>query len=194
MEIESEHSDSSEDAFSSSFDSNVIGNDIDDYCDITSNIQPYAFEPTIEVTVDNCIPTFETHHEEINNEDNWCKCERCHDEKRKIDQVCCCQLSIERERTDCLCNEEEFKHICLYKPYLEVILIGLSKTRGDYLEKTTSNRSYRFAAYSTFTWWAHGKLGRYNRKVIPSCIIWKIRELFPEEDGNYVNFQLGTRD
>ena len=114
MEIESEYSDPSEDALSSSFDSNAIGNDIDDYCDITSNIQPYAFEPTIEVTVDYCIPTFEVQHEEMNNEDNWCKCERCHDEKRKIDQVCCCQLSIGRERADCLSRRKSSNtYVCI---------------------------------------------------------------------------------
>ena len=91
-------------------------------------------------------------------------------------------------------NSEEFKEICLYRPYLEVILVGLSRIRGDHLENNTSNRSFRFAAYTAFTWWVHGKLGRHSRRVIPSCVVWAIRRVFPEASGVYANFKPGSRD
>ena len=176
--------------------------DIEDhYNDITSSIQPYAFEPMVtvdEITEHNITSFRDDTHESVfsnnSNLSNWCRCNKCHIENREIDRVCCCDLDIPDKETDCITNNEEFERICLYKPYLEVILIGLSRIRGDQLEDTTSNRSYRFAAYTAFTWWVHGKLGRYNRRVIPSCILWAIRGIFPEEGGIYVNFKTSSRD
>ena len=50
-------------------------------------------------------------------------------------------------------------------------------------------RSYRYAAYRQFSWFTYVKLGRYVRRVIPSCAVSKIRETFPEADGKYVNFE-----
>ena len=46
-------------------------------------------------------------------------------------------------------------------------------------------------AYSNFTGWVPGKLGIGVRKVIPACAVLKIRETFPEADGNYVGFIVG---
>ena len=61
--------------------------------------------------------------------------------------MCCSDLDIPNVdgETACVCSSEEFDNICLYKPYLEIILVGLSRIRGDYLERPTSNRSYQFA-------------------------------------------------
>ena len=50
-------------------------------------------------------------------------------------------------------------------------------------------RSYRYAAYRQFSWLIYTKLGRYNRRIIPSCAVLKIRETFPEADGNYGGFK-----
>ena len=169
------------------------------YSDITSIIQPYAFEPMIDAgDIAEHIPGdgSERHEGAVSNDSNWCRCDKCHSENREVDRVCCCDLNMPNleNETTCVSNSEEFKRICLYKSYLEVILVGLSRIRGDHLEHPTSNRPYRFAAYSGFTWWAHGKLGRYNRQVIPSCVLWAIRGLFPEESGVYVNLKPGRRD
>ena len=39
-----------------------------------------------------------------------------------------------------------------------------------------------------FTWWTHVKLGRHIRRLIPSCAVHKIKQMFPEEDGVYCGF------
>ena len=156
---------------SSDYSESSDTSDIEDhYNDITSSIQPYAFEPMItvdEITEHNIISGRDDRHEsEFSNNSNlsnWYRCNKCHMENREVDRVCCCDLDIPDKETNCI----TFERICLYKPYLDAIL--------------TSNRSYRFAAYTAFTWWVHGKLGRYNRRVIPSCTLWAIRGIFPEE-------------
>ena len=42
-------------------------------------------------------------------------------------------------------------------------------------------RTWRLAAYSQFTWWVHGFLGRKNPRVIPACVVKPIRMEFTEE-------------
>ena len=71
------------------------------------------------------------------------------------------------------------------------VLTGLHETRGEYFEENPSNRSFRFAAYKKFIWFVFKRLGKENRRVIPSSVIWKIRELFPENDVIYIPFSHG---
>jgi len=78
--------------------------------------------------------------------------------------------------------------LCLEKVILENVLTSLHETRGDFVENRPSNKSYCFAAYKQFIWFVYKRLGRGNRRVIPSCVVWKIRETFPEEDGLYVPY------
>lgn len=50
-------------------------------------------------------------------------------------------------------------------------------------------RTYRLAAYRQFTLWAHGRLGRHTRRVIPACVVNRIREKFTEGSGIYKGFE-----
>ena len=132
----------------------------DHFTDITSSIRPYAFEPMIDAA--DIIGRNIAINEEIERTGdegninnigyNWCRCNKCHTEN--VDRVCCRHLDIHHvdRETECVTNSEEFKEICLYRPYLEVILVGLSRIRGDHLENNTSNRSFWFAAYTAITW------------------------------------------
>lgn len=62
--------------------------------------------------------------------------------------------------------------------------------RGDALRFThMSNKNYRHHAYKRFIGYIHGYLGRYNRKIVPACIVDDIRRRWPDADGNYVGFQ-----
>ena len=55
-------------------------------------------------------------------------------------------------------------------------------------------RSYRYSSYRQFIWWVFDRLGKKNRRVVPSCVLWKIRNFFPEENGVYVNYEDGKKD
>jgi hypothetical protein len=50
------------------------------------------------------------------------------------------------------------------------------------------NKTIRFSLYRMFTYEKYGCLGKGNRMKIPDCVEGKVKELFPELDGNYVNF------
>ena len=62
---------------------------------------------------------------------------------------------------------------------------------GDSLSiHNMSNENYRYHAYRKYIKFVHGRLGRGNRRLIPSCIIQTIRGLWPSPDGRYVGNQL----
>ena len=86
-------------------------------------------------------------------------------------------------------NEMDFRQLCLLRVILQNFLSCLHETRGDFLQMMLSNKSYRFAAYKEFIWFVYKIFGKENLWVIPSCVVWKIRETFPEEDGLYILYK-----
>ena len=77
---------------------------------------------------------------------------------------------------------------------LKNVHTGLHETRGDHLEDNFSNRLLRCAAYKQYIWWVFKHLGKGNRRVIPSCALWKIWEHFPEPNADYINYSEGKKD
>ena len=47
----------------------------------------------------------------------------------------------------------------------------------------------RLAGYRQFTWWTYNRLGKGNRRVIPSCVVASIRRNDPDAAGNYTGFK-----
>ena len=79
---------------------------------------------------------------------------------------------------------------------LKNVLVELHEAKGDSLEKENEikNRSMRLVASKKFMWWIFQRLGKGNTRVLRSCILWKIRQHFQEENGQYVLCNEGEKD
>lgn len=65
--------------------------------------------------------------------------------------------------------------VVLSNTYLLVRDARGGRARG----RDVTNDSLRWCAYRHFTAWAHGHLGKFNRRVAPSCVVKRLRELYP---------------
>ena len=91
----------------------------------------------------------------------------------------------------CLYTCEEIRHLF---PKISLRIAWLSQQQylmltGDALSfanMTTTN--YRYHAYRSYTSYIHGLLGRWQRKVVPACLVKRIRELYPSADDTYVGY------
>lgn len=110
----------------------------------------------------------------------WCKCKNCRPMPSEIENVCC-------NRVNCLTRLQVFNNICLDRDILEVCIKARCDIRAD--EFNYSMESFRKAAYRQFTLWRYGKLGRGNRRVVPSCVVLAVRNIYPSPSGNYMGFR-----
>lgn len=115
---------------------------------------------------------------------NWCQCSHCR-EMPPGEQLCCNQ-----NPQNCYSRLPDFSTVVLDELVLEVAM----RYRDDILRQPADadyNRSHRHAAYRQFILWIHGYLGAGNRRVIPSCCLWRIRDKYPDPLGHYVGFIAG---
>ena len=97
-----------------------------------------------------------------------------------IERKCCKQLP-------CITDTAAFDTVVLDRETLSVAIVNSTDFYSD--DPDYSPSSYRKAAYRQFTLWQHGYLGRGHRRVIPSCVIWAVRDKYPARDGLYLGFK-----
>ena len=109
----------------------------------------------------------------------WCKCGKCRNEAANEDRICCNNHPKNHENPI-------FTRICLDETTVELALIN----NCDWLNlpKIYTAAKFRNTAYRQYILWFYGKLGFKNRKRIPLCMKWAIRDRYPESTGNYIGF------
>lgn len=114
------------------------------------------------------------------NPPSWCKCGKCHEEEDPQDRLCCNNHARNHENA-------VFERIVLDEHTIEVALMN----NADWLNlpRIFTAAKMRNTAYRQYILWFWGKLGYKNRKRIPSCIKWQIRDRYPEPDGNYQGYR-----
>ena len=115
----------------------------------------------------------------------WCTCGNCREMATDAERKCCGQGP-----ENCISKLAHFDLYCLEDGYLrihrdyrnDVLVVAEVREPGD------DNRQFRYAAYRQYIFWQHGSRGQGNRRVIPSCCIWRIRDKYPDPQGQYTGF------
>jgi len=169
-----------------------------------ASVKPYQFEPDCSNERDSNNFT-ENNDFEINMDNrrgklNWCKCGQCVVMTTDQESVCCRESEKVKQVSGiacCVTNNVLFNKLVLDKDVLNIsrhkmILKSKKKQKKKVLCKSEpQNKVWRYLAYKQFISWINAwtTIGKENRIVIPSCVIYKIRQTYPEENGVYVGFR-----
>ena len=67
--------------------------------------------------------------------------------------------------------------------------------RNDLLcekQEDDHNRAFRHKACRQFVMWRSGRLRIGDRRVIPSCVVTRVRNVFPNPRGQYTGFKVSA--
>lgn len=119
----------------------------------------------------------------------WCTCGHCRNMLSNKEKKCCGQ-----DPAYCVSLLPHFSHYCLDEGYLRIYrqYQGDITAVGQTWEPGDDHREYRHAAYCQFIFWQRGSLGQEKWRVIPSCCVWRIRDKFPDPQGQYTVYISGT--
>ena len=110
----------------------------------------------------------------------WCTCGKCRHMDNPVERVCC-------KMRPCITTTDMFHDVALNRNVLAVGILNASDYFGSLVEFKPSN--FRHVAYQQYIIFSRGYLGRGNRKVVPSCVIWKVRDNYPAPNNNYTGFK-----
>ncbi|XP_062597066.1 P2X purinoceptor 7-like [Saccostrea cucullata] len=173
--------------------------DIDDI-PLVMDVQPYMFEPPANsINGENSATSSEESDDEARDNPGhrlngtiWCDCGSCEVMRTTVECICCTEISAVdniRESSDleCITNHQTFIDNCLNLRVLEVSLYDYIQSEGPIDDNEPINEIYRYVAYRRFVLWIWQRLGKGNRKVLPACVVSKIRNTFQSE--HYTGFQ-----
>jgi hypothetical protein len=174
-----------------------------------TQIYPYQFEPEYSDSEDLDYTELEDEDSELAETTKyigrqgtsvWCLCSKCSVMQSDHESLCC-------QESDTIAKvRKDFQCITLNPAFQNTILSvdSLNISRHQLIRKTTNQRKkrtltvdepknnlWRYLAYKQFVSWINSwtAIGKGNRIVIPSCVVMKIRECFPDENGAYVGFR-----
>ena len=116
------------------------------------------------------------------NSPDWCKCGFCIVMPTQEENKCCTNVV-----RPCISQTNLFRLLVLDGNVLEIAM----RYREDVLvlDNVRNNENFRHAAYRQYVLWQHGRLGRGNRRVVPSCCVVAIRARYPSPNGIYTGYR-----
>ncbi|CAM4708530.1 unnamed protein product [Leuciscus chuanchicus] len=141
----------------------------------------------------------------------WCSCRKCRQMSTEEESLCCTELDLlvteGMENLNVSVDETEVSPTCvtdrdvrdlLRRPVIETFFYvpkhnWKKRPRPEGLNGQLSDRQLRLVSYRVVLEWAlkGQQLGRGNRVVLPSCVVWAIRDVFPSSTGQYTGFKEG---
>ncbi|CAH1276890.1 Hypp9418 [Branchiostoma lanceolatum] len=89
------------------------------------------------------------------------------------------------------CRHPTFNNVIINEDALRFALIARWDLVRERAREPYENRTYRLQACRQVTYWLHGRLGKRVRRIIPSCVVWAVREAYPEDSGQYTGYLEG---
>ena len=144
-------------------------------------VQPHVVFHVLDKAHEKQIPTSP---KPSSTSPNWCTCGNCREMPTENERKCC-----EKLPQNCWSTLHMMDTVVLDRQVLEVA----RRNRNDWLGEDDRiidiNRSLRHTAYRQWVTWKYGKLGQSDRRVIPSCIVWRIHQTYPDPLGQYTGFR-----
>ena len=139
----------------------------------------------------------------------WCSCGCCFPTENPLseaDLTCCQESDAARDLCSghaefgdahpyrCVTHHPSFYTLCKYERELRNIS-HVYRRAGHDVRGRADNQQLRYTAYCQYTVWAHGRLGRKNRRRIPHCVLQDIRRRFPAGDAReYTGYESASTD
>ncbi|XP_041719671.1 P2X purinoceptor 7 isoform X1 [Coregonus clupeaformis] len=117
------------------------------------------------------------------NRPAWCLCGCCLPSTHPQEQLCCRQSSGR-----CITTSSLFEQLVLSRPLLDIVLL-YREPLSDLTEGEQRIAALRHCAYRQYISWRFGAPLRESIPVMPSCSLWRIREEYPSQDGEYTGLR-----
>lgn len=161
-----------------------------------AGVSPYMYEPVRPTNEEDNNYCADRDGRSNTNLITWCKCTFC--ERMPDDHECyCCRESqafdVLRGNDDCITYHESFNFLILNIDSLKTAKYHMS-LKADAVKRRMlsdeTNRVWRHVAYTQFIYWVNAwvPLGKKERRVVPACVVAKIRDKYPEVDNVYQGF------
>ncbi|XP_065134635.1 P2X purinoceptor 7-like [Paramisgurnus dabryanus] len=141
----------------------------------------------------------------------WCSCRKCKQMPTEEESLCCTEwdllftegmenlnVSVDETEVSLTCVTDRDVRDLLQRPVIETFfyvpkLNWKKRPRPEGLNGQLSDRQLRMVSYRVVLEWAlkGQQLGRGNRVVLPSCVVWAVRDAFPSPTEQYTGFKEG---
>ena len=159
---------------------------------VSGQVTPYSKEPTQSTARRKC----QSVSSQSTKGKDKCLCKKCGNMVSLSEQVCCHHHTLNGKRKDkdnmylCINEHPMFEQGVLNRYAQELAWRSYADQYGReaYISEN-ENDWRRHISYRQAARWAWDRLGRNVRRVLPACVVTEIRSRYPNNDGQYRNFQ-----